>query len=32
MNHEQAAKRVAELVDEINKHRRAYYSQDSVLI
>ena len=32
MKHEQAAKRVAELVDEINKHRRAYYSQDSVLI
>ena len=32
MKHDQAAKRVAELVDEINKHRRAYYSQDSVLI
>ena len=32
MTHASAAKRVAELVDEINKHRRAYYSQDSVLI
>ena len=32
MTHAAAAKRVAELVDEINKHRRAYYSQDSVLI
>ncbi len=32
MSHEAAAKRVSQLVDEINKHRRAYYSQDSVLI
>jgi DNA ligase (NAD+) len=32
MKHEDAAKRVAELVDEINRHRRAYYSQDTVLI
>ena len=32
MTHAAAAKRVSELVDEINKHRRAYYSQDSVLI
>lgn len=32
MKHEAAAKRVNELVDEINRHRRAYYSQDSVLI
>jgi DNA ligase (NAD+) len=32
MKHEQAAKRVSELVDEINKHRAAYYGQDSVLI
>ena len=32
MNREQAAVRIAELVDEINKHRRAYYQQDSVLV
>jgi DNA ligase (NAD+) len=32
MTHAEAAKRVAELVDEINKHRAAYYGQDSVLI
>jgi DNA ligase (NAD+) len=32
MKHEQAAKRVSELADEINKHRAAYYGQDSVLI
>ena len=32
MTHASAAKRVAELVDEINKHRRAYYSNDTVLI
>lgn len=32
MNHAAAAKRVAELVDEINKHRRAYYSNDTILI
>ena len=32
MTHAAAAKRVAELVDEINKHRRAYYSNDTVLI
>jgi DNA ligase (NAD+) len=32
MTHAAAAKRVSELVDEINKHRRAYYSQDSALI
>jgi DNA ligase (NAD+) len=32
MTHAAAAKRVAKLVDEINKHRRAYYSNDTVLI
>jgi DNA ligase (NAD+) len=32
MTHAAAAKRVAELVDEINKHRRAYYSNDTILI
>ena len=32
MTHAAAAKRVSELVDEINKHRRAYFAQDSVLI
>jgi DNA ligase (NAD+) len=32
LNREQAAVRIAELVDEINKHRRAYYQQDSVLV
>ena len=32
MTHAAAAKRVAELVDEINTHRRAYYSNDTVLI
>ncbi len=32
MSHEAAAKRVSQLVDEINKHRRAYYSNDTVLI
>ena len=32
MTHAAAAKRVAELVDEINKHRRAYYSNDTVLV
>ncbi|MFM6962790.1 MAG: NAD-dependent DNA ligase LigA, partial [Micrococcales bacterium] len=32
MTREQAASRIGELVDEINKHRRAYYEQDSVLI
>ena len=32
MNHDAAAKRVAELTDEINKHRAAYYGKDSVLI
>ena len=32
MTRDEAAKRIAELVDEINKHRRAYYEQDSVLI
>lgn len=32
MKRDQAAKRIAELVDEINRHRRAYYEQDSVLI
>jgi DNA ligase (NAD+) len=32
MTHAAAAKRVAELVDEINRHRRAYYSNDTVLI
>ena len=32
MTHDQAAKRIADLVDEINRHRRAYYEQDSVLI
>lgn len=32
MTHEEAAKRVSQLVDEINKHRRAYYSHDTVLI
>ena len=32
MTRAQAAKRIAELVDEINKHRRAYYEQDSVLV
>ena len=32
MTHAAAAKRVAELVDEINRHRTAYYGKDSVLI
>ena len=32
LRRDQAAARIAELVDEINKHRRAYYQQDSVLI
>jgi DNA ligase (NAD+) len=32
MTHAAEAKRVAELVDEINRHRRAYYSNDTVLI
>jgi DNA ligase (NAD+) len=32
LKREQAASRIAELVDEINKHRRAYYERDSVLI
>lgn len=32
MKHEDAVRRVAELSDEINKHRAAYYGQDSVLI
>ena len=32
MNHDAAVKRVAELTDEINKHRAAYYGKDSVLI
>ena len=32
MKREQAASRIADLVDEINKHRRAYYEQDSILI
>lgn len=32
MKHQDAAKRVNELVDEINRHRRAYYEADSVLI
>lgn len=32
MTREQAAIRINQLVDEINKHRRAYYEQDSVLI
>ena len=32
MNHEDAAKRVAELVDEINRHRRAYYEGNTVLV
>lgn len=31
-NHDAAAKRVAELVDELNKHRRAYYQGNTVLI
>ena len=30
--HEDAAKRVTELVDEINRHRRAYYEGNTVLI
>ncbi len=30
--HEVAAKRVSELVDELNKHRRAYYEGNTVLI
>ncbi|MEY3999815.1 MAG: ligase, partial [Actinomycetota bacterium] len=32
MTHEDAAKRVAELVDEINRHRRAYYEGNTVLV
>ena len=32
MNRDKAQSRIAELVDEINRHRRAYYEQDSVLI
>ena len=32
MKREQAASRITDLVDEINKHRRAYYEQDSILI
>ncbi len=32
MKHEAAVRRVAELSDQINKHRAAYYGQDSVLI
>ena len=32
MNHTAAQKRVAELSDEINKHRAAYYGKDSLLI
>jgi len=31
-DHEQAAKRVEELVDQINTHRRAYYEGNTVLI
>jgi hypothetical protein len=30
--HEDAAKRVNELVDQINTHRRAYYEGNTVLI
>lgn len=30
--HEQAAKRVSELVDELNRHRRAYYEANTVLV
>ncbi len=32
ISHEQAASRVAALVDEINRHRRAYYESNTVLI
>ena len=32
MTHAAAANRVAELVDEINRHRRAYYSNDTILV
>jgi len=32
LKRDQAATRISELVDEINKHRRAYYEKDSVLI
>ncbi len=32
MNREAAAKRIVELVDQINRHRRAYYEQDATLI
>lgn len=31
-SHEKAAKRVSELVDELNRHRRAYYEGNTVLI
>ncbi len=32
MKREQAVSRIAELVDQINQHRRAYYEQDRILI
>jgi DNA ligase (NAD+) len=32
LKRDQAKSRIAELVDEINKHRRAYYEKDSVFI
>ena len=32
MKRDAAVKRIAQLVDEINKHRRAYYEKDSILI
>ncbi len=32
LTRDQAAKRVTELVDEINRHRRSYYEQDSIVI
>jgi DNA ligase (NAD+) len=32
LKRDQAKSRIADLVDEINKHRRAYYEKDSVLI
>lgn len=32
LNHDAAAKRVAELVDELNRHRRAYYEGNTALI
>ena len=32
MKREQAAARIAELVDQINQHRRSYYEQDRIVI